>query len=336
MIARLLALIALTAAAPALAMDFDAKRVYRETAGAVVLISAFDPGRNARSLGTGFIIREDGLAFTNAHVIFNEKTGQPYTHVRVYLKPERVTGIAEQDTARSYKADLLNYSNALDLAVFKIRARAGETGFPHLRFADSDRIEIGELVLAIGHPEQGGLWTLTTGSISSAIRNYQDVPGKNVFQTETSINKGNSGGPLMDGRGYIVGINSNIARKGSSGTMISNINFSIKSNVALRWLHSIGIPIVSGSSAILGKKRATPFAHPAGIVPIPESAAPSPEAMTPAPREPKISAEPRPDPELASLRQVELEMERMMAAMREKLKTKARRVPGKPKSAATH
>ena len=105
-----------------------------------------------------------------------------------------------------------------------------------LELDDSDRIEIGDRVVAIGHPEQGGLWTLTTGTISAQFENFNATKGKSVFQTETGLNRGNSGGPLLDTSGRMVGVNTAIARLSPDGLPITSISFSLKSNVAKQWL----------------------------------------------------------------------------------------------------
>jgi len=80
-----------------------------------------------------------------------------------------------------------------------------------IEFADSERVVVGDQVYAIGHPEQGGLWSLTSGVISAYRQDHGGVPGKNLFQTDASINRGNSGGPLLDDNGNMVGINALIA-----------------------------------------------------------------------------------------------------------------------------
>ncbi len=72
------------------------------------------------------------------------------------------------------------------------------------------------------------------------LDDYGGVSGKNLFQTDASINRGNSGGPLLDEQGEMVGVNSMIARKAVDGLTITDVNFSIKSNVALNWLSGLG------------------------------------------------------------------------------------------------
>ena len=130
------------------------------------------------------------------------------------------------------------YNLDLDLALVKIVGT--EAPLPTIKFADSETVAVGDQVYAIGHPEQGGLWSLTTGIISANWQDYGGIAGKNLFQTDASINRGNSGGPLLDERGRMIGVNSMIARKAKDGLMITDINFSIRSNVVLNWLENVG------------------------------------------------------------------------------------------------
>ena len=104
---------------------------------------------------------------------------------------------------------------------------------------------VGDPVLAIGHPESGGLWSLTSGRIGSIIKNQSGIKGKHVFQTETSLNRGNSGGPLLDGNGDMVGVNTNISRRSSDGLAITGINFAVQSNVLRDWLRMGGISLAN-------------------------------------------------------------------------------------------
>ncbi len=198
---------------PAIGQDFNPKKIYQKSSKAVVLIAAFERGGDSASTGTGSIIREDGSILTNAHVVINSANGKPFNKIRVFLKPDHVTGNLKKDTSRKFKANLIKYSESLDLAILQIDDPPFTADLPYLKLSKLNKISIGDPVLAIGHPEKGGLWTLTTGTISSLIENFENIPGKDVFQTETSFNRGNSGGPLLDRNGDIVGINSMIARK---------------------------------------------------------------------------------------------------------------------------
>ena len=310
----------------AAAEDFNPRKIYSETSKAVVLITGFEPGQKKGSKGSGSIISSEGLVLTNAHVIINESTGRPFSKLRIFLKPERISGNLKKDTSLKYRAELVRFSEKLDLALLKIRSPSISSPSPTLEFSDSDLVSIGDPVIAIGHPEQGGLWTLTTGTISSHINNYGNMPGKNVFQTEASLNRGNSGGPLINSRGHIVGVNSMISRKAKDGLAITGINFSIKSRVAVNWLNSIGLKFELAS--LKSKQNSPPSAaNNAGIVPVPKDkviSAPKPEIKkTPSPKpeklvpkEPRILTKIRPYKEKDLLRQVEDEMENMMNEMK--------------------
>ena len=226
---------------PAFAGDRDLtpREIYELDSPAVVMIIGYSNGGQQGSGGTGSIIQRDGLVLTNAHVVIEEHTGKPYPRLTVYLKPDRVSGDLKTDLSRSAKGRVVAYSAPLDLALLRLDGPSGP--FPVLELDDSDRIEIGDRVVAIGHPEQGGLWTLTTGTISAKIENFNATKGKSVFQTETGLNRGNSGGPLLDTYGRMIGINTAIARLSSDGLPITSISFSLKSNVAKQWLRDQGV-----------------------------------------------------------------------------------------------
>jgi serine protease Do len=311
---------------PATADDFNPRKIYSETSKAVVLITGFEPGQHAMSKGSGSIISSDGFVLTNAHVIIDQNKGRPFNNLRVFLKPHRISGDLRKDTSLKYRAELVQFSENLDLALLKIKSPSIGNLSPTLEFSDSDLVSIGDPVIAIGHPEQGGLWTLTTGTISSHINNYGNMPGKNMFQTETSLNRGNSGGPLINGHGHIVGVNSMISRKAKDGLAITGINFSIKSRVAVNWLNSIGLKF--GFASLKSIQNSLPSAaNNAGIVPVPKEKiipAPKPEikkAPSPKPeklvsKEPRILTKIRPYKDKDLLEQVEDEMENMMDEMK--------------------
>jgi serine protease Do len=198
-------------------------------------------GRGKGSGGTGSIIQSDGLVLTNAHVVIEEQTGKPFARLSVFLKPARVTGESKSDLSRMVRAKIVAYSQPLDLALLKLEGVTDS--LPVVDVSESGRASIGDRVVAIGHPEQGGLWTLTTGVISAEVDNFNGVKGKHVFQTETGLNRGNSGGPLLDGEGRMVGVNTAIARVASDGLPITSISFSLKSSVATQWLREQGVGI---------------------------------------------------------------------------------------------
>lgn len=219
---------------------FTPKEIYQQAAPGVVLILATDDGKKG-SGGTGSVITNDGLILTNAHVVINEDSNRPKRRIDIYLKPERVTGNMNKDLTKRFDAKVVAYDSQLDLAILKIEK--GHSTLKVIELGDPQGISIGESVVAIGHPETGGLWTLTTGSISAEIENFNGVNGKDVFQTEASFNRGNSGGPLLDQRGHMIGINTSISRRSADGLAITAINFSVKSSVAKKWLSNKGIPV---------------------------------------------------------------------------------------------
>lgn len=216
---------------------YDYKEIYKLRSPAVVLVLGLRED-GVGSSGTGSIILKNGLVITNAHVVIDEDTNRVYPRLYVYIKPKKLEGDRKADLKYRFKARVIKYSNRLDLAILKIES--SPQNLPIIPFANPDSVEIGDPVLAIGHPEQGGLWTLTTGVISTRIKDFENIKGKDVFQTETSFNKGNSGGPLINLRGNMVGINSNIARKGKDGIAITDVNFSISSGVVKKWLQEVG------------------------------------------------------------------------------------------------
>lgn len=223
--------------------EFPASDVYEKTSKAVVLIVGFGEGSNSM-IGSGAIVGHHGTIVTNAHVIMNKAASSPYSKIKVYTKPDKVTGSLQEDLKQAFIAKIVAYDVDLDLAVLKAEGMPEDMG--NITFANSDEIKIGEEVVAIGHPEQGGLWTLSYGRISGEILNQNNIQGRDVFQTDTSMNRGNSGGPLLDRRGYLVGVNANIARLGDGDFPITGVNFSIKSSVVKKWLNEQGVEIDYG------------------------------------------------------------------------------------------
>jgi serine protease Do len=229
---------------PAFSFALTPKEIYhRVSPGVVFIYAAEGPGKG--SGGTGSIISRDGLVLTNAH-IFAGDSSRVVSDLWIFLKPEKVTGDTKRDLARRYKAKIMAYDLKLDLALLKIVEI--DTGLTQVSFGDSEIITVGDQAFAIGHPEQGGLWSLTTGVISAHRSNFAGIPGKDLFQTEASINRGNSGGPLLDEQGLMIGINSMIARKAEDGLTITAVNFAIKSNVALQWLGKEGFRFAAAST----------------------------------------------------------------------------------------
>jgi serine protease Do len=229
------------------AEGFPAVKVYKETSKAVVLIVA-QKDKKSSMIGAGSIISPAGYVVTNAHVVIDKSTKRPYSTIRVFIKPPKVTGDLQKDLVSRYKASVASHDSDLDLAVLKVDGLSSDMDL--IELADPGEIDIGEEVVAIGHPEQGGLWSLTYGRISGQISDQSNVSGKDVFQTDTSVNRGNSGGPLLDRRGYMVGINTNIARLGAGNMPITGVNFAVKSSVVKKWLAGRGLVLAYGEASL--------------------------------------------------------------------------------------
>jgi serine protease Do len=282
---------------------YSPKVIYQKAGPGVVFIFA-SKGSSKGSGGTGSIITPDGLVITNAHLFTQKNSSKLLSDISVFLKPKRVTGDHKADLAKGYRGKILAYDLPLDLALVKILNP--DRKFNTVPFADSEIIDIGEQVYAIGHPEQGGLWSLTTGVISARWKNYGGVSGKHLFQTDASINRGNSGGPLLDDQASMIGINSMIARKAADGLTITDVNFSIRAKVAIDWLNQKGYSI-SIARTLAPKpepsiqKPETPKASPPKTVPpketvkpkppVKEETAPSPVKTKPPKKQPILTGE---------------------------------------------
>jgi serine protease Do len=144
--------------------------------------------RQAQSLGSGFIIHPDGLIVTNNHVVENA------TDIRVKL-----------EDGKEFKATVVGRDPKTDLALIKIDAKNLQAA----PFGDSEKLEVGEPVMAIGNPF-GLDATVTTGIVSAKGRVIGEGPYDDFIQTDASINRGNSGGPLINVNGEVVGINTAI------------------------------------------------------------------------------------------------------------------------------
>ena len=142
----------------------------------------------SRDIGSGFLIDDAGRILTNAHVIGNTENIEVTTFDQ-----------------KKYKARLLDRDPVNDLALIQI---APKTKMPYLRLGDSEGVQVGQKVLAIGNP-YGLSGTLTTGVVSSLGRSVPTENGEyeNMIQTDAAINPGNSGGPLLDSQGNVLGIN---------------------------------------------------------------------------------------------------------------------------------
>lgn len=162
--------------------------------------------RREQSLGTGFLISAEGFVLTNNHVVNNAD------EVMVKLSD-----------GRELKGEIKGTDEKLDLALIKI---SDKKPFPFAELGDSDALEVGEWVMAIGNPF-GLAHTVTAGIVSAKGRVIGSGPYDDFIQTDASINPGNSGGPLFSSGGKVIGINTAIIAGGGGG-----IGFAIPINIA--------------------------------------------------------------------------------------------------------
>ena len=261
------------------AADFSAQEVYRRAAPSVVMVYARLDGSTS-STGTGSIIDARGFVLTNAHVVSTED-GRSSNDVAVFFKPARVTGDMKNDLRDGHRAVVVARSPKLDLALLRVEGGL-PSGIPALAFGNSERIEIGEPVAAIGHPGGGGLWTLTTGTISSA-RRRGDV---DVFQTDAAINPGNSGGPLLDSDARLIGLNTFVVRVSDSGLPLEGLNYSLRGNVVRAWLSDHGVDVAVRDRSIAVASNPTPRQTLPAAEPAEPQPAPAPRPAAPAAPEP--------------------------------------------------
>jgi S1-C subfamily serine protease len=203
----------------------DIRAIYRQNGPGVVQITSTSggttstdvfgnpiPGQAQRGLGSGFVIDKDGHIVTNYHVV------QGASEIEV--------AFSNQDTV---KAKVVGTDPSTDLALLKVNVDA--KALTPLSLADSDKVEVGDPVVAIGNPF--GLERTVTAGIVSALQREVRAPNNytidHVIQTDAPINSGNSGGPLIDAQGRVIGVNSQIETASGGGGNVG-IGFAVPSN----------------------------------------------------------------------------------------------------------
>ena len=183
----------------------SAKAVYDEAKQSVVFIVA--DTSQGQATGSGFVIDAGGLIATNAHVVGDA------ANVVVRIGPN----------GQQQAAEVLARSDSTDLALLRVNPDQPLTALP---LADEQSVSVGDPVFAIGSPF-GLDQSLTNGIVSATNRTIQGLDGspiEGVIQTDAALNPGNSGGPLLDSRGRVIGINSQIASEGGGS---NGIGFAI-------------------------------------------------------------------------------------------------------------
>jgi len=201
-----------TASATPISANLDARQIYNASKNAVTYIVADTP--EGQATGSGFVVSKDGLIVTNDHVV----DGASQVQVKI--------GTSNQAQA----ATVVGADPSRDLALLKVDAGNLHT----LSLGDSSSVGVGDPTYAIGNPF-GLDHTLTTGIVSALQRSLQAPDGATIsgaIQTDAALNPGNSGGPLLDSSGKVIGVNSQIQTGSSSGAEAGNvgIGFAIPSS----------------------------------------------------------------------------------------------------------
>lgn len=186
-------------------------QVYAQSVDSIVTVSATvkgTMGQQGTSTGSGFVITEDGYVVTNYHVV------EGATRVAVTLH-----------SGMEHRAEIVGYDEANDVAVLKVEAQ----GLPFLTAGSSDDLIVGDQVVAIGNPLGDLTSTMTVGYVSAKDRVIETEGARiNMIQTDAAINSGNSGGPLLNMKGEVVGITTaKYSGTTSSGATIEGISFAV-------------------------------------------------------------------------------------------------------------
>jgi S1-C subfamily serine protease len=212
------------------------EQIYSNLSGGVVMVLSdfagtgtdqFGQTRSGQALGTGFVVDKEGYILTNAHVV--DENGRQASSVTVVFnkggsKTQRVAG------------QLVGVDVGSDVAVIKVDPTDVE--LKALPLGDSDKVAVGEPVVAIGNP-LGYDFSITSGIVSATGRSLQAPNGQTIpngIQTDAAINQGNSGGPLIDSHGRVIGINEQIASQGGGN---DGLGFAVPINTAIRSLDQL-------------------------------------------------------------------------------------------------
>jgi putative serine protease PepD len=204
--------------------SLSAREIYRDAADSVAYITA--RGAQGTATGTGFVVDANGLIVTNEHVV--DGSGD----IAVKL-----------GNGQARRATVVGQDKSTDLALLRIDTGGGK--LTPLKLADSSEVQIGDATFAIGNPF-GLEDTLTTGIVSATERHITAPNGfsiDGVLQTDAALNPGNSGGPLLNDQGEVIGVNSQIesgsSANGSSQAANSGVGFAIPSNTVRKFIATL-------------------------------------------------------------------------------------------------
>nr|MDE6779836.1 trypsin-like peptidase domain-containing protein [Ruminococcus sp.] len=172
--------------------------------------------------GTGIVMSDDGYIITNAHVIYDDSTE--------YHCGEAIEVSVVFSDETEHDAKIIAYDTETDLAVLKVN----ETGLTPAQFGNSEDLRVGELVIAVGNPLGFELFGSVTSGIVSAKNRKIDINEKSMtlIQTDAAINSGNSGGPLLNSSGQVIGINSAKMSSSYGSASVEGLGFAIPINEA--------------------------------------------------------------------------------------------------------
>ena len=183
----------------------DAEKIFRENSPAVVVVAAIDREGKPTSLGSGFIVREDGVVVTNYHVVSMASD----IKVKIGYKVRDVEGLLHVDPEN-------------DIAIIKVEGK----GYPNVKLGDANKAKVGEKIYVIGSP-QGLENTISEGIISGVREVDRD---RKILQMTAAISRGSSGGPVFNGRGEVIGIATFLIAE------TQNLNFAMPVNLVLAGL----------------------------------------------------------------------------------------------------
>jgi 2-alkenal reductase len=219
--------------------EFDPGRIYRERAAGVVTVYALFEGHGEEgglpvAQGSGFVVSRDGYILTNSHVIStagqesSDSAEEPRAASRVYV---------EFRDGDRIEASVVGWDVFDDVGVLKVDPSAH--ALRPIPLGDSSRVEVGEPVVAIGSPF-GHAGSITAGIVAATERSVDSLTSEyhlvDAIQTDAPINRGNSGGPLIDGRGIAIGINAQINSETGSA---EGVGFAVPINSAVRSMEQL-------------------------------------------------------------------------------------------------
>ena len=187
------------------------------------------PQQSPKGIGSCFIVTVNDKKY----IITNN-------HVALPNKKKAILNIFFYNDAKRYLAKIVGADELSDIAVLEMANGDGQKildSIPSLSWADSNKANLGNEVFAIGHP-MGQMWTVTQGIISATHKRSQNT-WQEVIQTDVSINQGNSGGPLFNAQGKVVGVNTFIFTPNNGGSI--GLNFSVSSNSAISVIRSLAV-----------------------------------------------------------------------------------------------